>query len=184
MIPQVREELLYILKNIPRIINNPSKLSDLSNYTIHSASIYQDSDSISMAVVVYAFSKMISRYEPDKFNTLYPKISDELSNAEESLEKEDYQAYRKHIRDMMFIISKADKDLKLYIEEVLDKAKIKKGSKLYEQGLSAERAAKLMGVSVWEMMNYLGKTTIIDEHNIKSDVKAKIKLAQEIFNFS
>jgi len=186
MMPEVREQILYVLGKVPKIINDVPQLFDLSNFSIHSASIHQDSDSITVAVVVYAVAKIASRCKSDRskdWKQICPPIVDEIENARKQLENEDYQKYRKSIRDIISIISKVDKDLKQYIEKVIEKAKIKKGSGLYERGLSAERAAKLMGISVWEMMNYIGKTQIFDEAKIKSDVNAKIKLAKELFNF-
>ncbi|MBW3011613.1 hypothetical protein KY311_00350 [Candidatus Woesearchaeota archaeon] len=167
-------------------MDNPAKLSELSNYSIHSASIYQDADSISIAVVMYALSKMISRYELRKFKSwkiFYPRIIKEIGEAKADLEKENYQGFRRNVKDIMELLSKADKDLKLYIQRVLEKAKIKKGTNLYERGLSVESAAKLMGISVWEMMNYIGKTRIIDEYELESDVKSKIETARQLFGF-
>jgi hypothetical protein len=187
MIPQAREQILYALNKIPKIFEDVSMLFDVSNYCIHTASIYQDSDSITMAVVTYALAKMVSRYKTEKsedFDKLKSKIIEQIDASRASLEKENYPAYRKGMKGIVSTISAADKDLKLYIEQVIEKAKIKKGSGLYEHGISAERAAKLMGISVWEMMNYIGKTQIIDEAKISADVKEKIKLAKQLFNFS
>jgi hypothetical protein len=184
MIEQIKSELLHILKTVPGIINNTAKLSELSDYTIRSASIYQDSDSISMAIIVYALSKMIERHASHEtiWKEVYPQIVKELDEARAELEKGNIDGYRKNIRDAMSALSRCDKDIKLYIDKVIEKARIKKGSKIYEQGVSAERAAKLMGISVWELMNYIGKTEIIDKDPVKSDVKKRIEFAKTLFD--
>jgi len=185
MIEQVKSELLYILKTAPKIIDNTAELSELSNYSIHSASIYQDSDSLSIAIIIYSLSKMISRYQAHELPNwaeIYSKIMKEMKQARTDLEADNVNDYRNHIKNIMGIISKCDKNIKLYIDKVIEKAKIKKGTKLFEHGVSAERAAKLMGISVWEMMNYIGKTEIIDKESIKTDVKKRLLFAKKIFN--
>jgi len=185
MIEQVKKELLYILKTAPKIINNPAKLSELSDYSIRSASIYQDPDSLTIAIIIYSLSKMMSRYpacELPNWKEIYSKIMNEIKQARTDLETENISDYRNHAKNIMKIISTCDKDIKLYIDKVIEKAKIKKGSKLYEHGVSIERAAKLMGISVWEMMNYVGKTEIIDKDPIKTDVKKRLLFAKKLFN--
>ena len=42
---------------------NPVNLNDLSNRTIHTASIEQDTDSVILAVIIYSLSKIIERGE-------------------------------------------------------------------------------------------------------------------------
>ena len=68
------------------------------------------------------------------------------------------------IRNILKHIGRIDDKLKLYIDDVLDKAKIVKGSTLYEHGVSIGRAAELLGISQWELMSYVGKTKIIDRY--------------------
>ena len=65
-------------------------------------------------------------------------------------------------RDLLKNIGMIDKKLTWYISAVLERAKIVKGSKLYEHGLSVGKAAALLGISQYELMSYIGKTKIID----------------------
>jgi len=185
MIEQVKSELLYVLKTTPKIINNPGKLSELSNYSIRSASIYQDSNSLSIALIVYSLSKMISRaqlHELPNWKGIYPKMMAEIEKAKNDLESDNLTDYKIHIKNIIKLISSCDKNIKLYVDKVLEKAKIKKGSKIFEQGVSAERAANLMGISVWEMMDYIGKTEIIDKEPIRSDAKKRLQFAKKLFD--
>ncbi len=76
-------------------------------------------------------------------------------------------------------INKIDTKLKLYIEEVISKAKVKKGSKLHEHGLSIARTAEVLGISQWELMNYVGKTTISTVDGV--DVKTRLNFARKLF---
>ena len=51
------ENVLRILKETKKALvnNNPVKLKEMSNHTIHTASITQDMDNIAVAVIVYSF---------------------------------------------------------------------------------------------------------------------------------
>jgi hypothetical protein len=185
MIEQIKSELLYVLKTVPEIVHDAAKLSDLSNYTIKSASIYQDSDSISIAIIIYAVSKMMARHEEhaiENWHEIYPKIFKEIDEARTDLEADNIQGYRNHVKHIMEVISTFDKDVKLYIQEVIEKAKIKKGTNIYERGISVERAANIMGISVWDMMNYIGKTQIVDKQPFKTDAKKRIEFAKTLFD--
>lgn len=167
------------------MIDNSTKLEELSDYSIRSASIYQDSDSLSIAVIIYSLAKMLSRYEAHqlpRWTEIYSNITKEIEKARTDLEADNVKDYRNHIKIIIKIISGSDKDIKLYIDKVIEKARIKKGTKLFEHGVSVEKAASLMGISVWEMMDYVGKTEIFDKEAIKTDVRQRLLFAKKLFN--
>ena len=58
-----QEHIIHTLKEAKRAlkIRDAVKIKELSNQTIHSASIYQDPDNIAIAVVLYALSKLVER---------------------------------------------------------------------------------------------------------------------------
>ena len=155
-----------------------TELKELSNHTIHNASIFQDEDSVSVAILAYSLSKIIERkgYELDCRNILFF-----LNKAKECLSQNRIDDYRKIIKKTFSIISGVDSKLKLYIEEVINQAQIKKGSKIYEHGVSLARAAEILGVSQWELMFYIGKTKIIDKTKETIDVKDRLKFARRLF---
>ena len=160
----VKKDILAVLAGVVDILDveedrDFGDLKELSNHTIHNASIFQDEDSISIAILIYSLSKLIERRE-GKLN--YSSVLNLLKNAQENLEEDNVELYRKTIRKLFDFISNIDTKLKLYIEEVIKQAQIKKGSKLYEHGISMARAAQILGVSQWELMSYVGKTTLTD----------------------
>ena len=61
-------------------------------------------------------------------------------------------------------------------------AQIKKGSRLYEHGLSMAKSAEILGIGQWELMSYVGKTRIIDEEAVTTGVKKRLDVARKIFN--
>jgi hypothetical protein len=184
MIEQIRSELLYILKTVPEVIKNPAKLSELSDYSVKIASIYQDPDSITLAIVIYSMSKLISRYEAhelENWEKVYSDIMQEMKNAQADLESDNVPEFKQNLRQVVKLISGCDKDLKMYIQEVIEKAKIKKGSKMHEQGVSIQRVANLMGVSMWEIMSYVGKTGIMDQDPASENVEKRLMFAKNLF---
>ena len=185
MQPRIKEDILAVLERAIEILKireekDVFELSELSDHTIHNASIYQDEDSISVAVLIYAIYKIIERpaYLEEKY---YSQIQNCLSDAKKFLKRDNIQNYRKAIKFCFKVISKIDEKLKMYIEEVITKAKIKKGSKIFEHGISVERVAGLLGISQWELMQYIGKTQIFEKEKFVDDVKARIKFTRELF---
>jgi len=137
-------------------------LGELSNHIIHDASIFQDDDSVSVAVLVYALSKMVQRCCDEKipFQHLVPLVK----QAHDNLAAGNEEGYRSLVRKMIDEVKKLDQKLKLYITEVMEKARVKKASKLHEHGISIARTAELLGVSQWELQDYIGKTRIPEFH--------------------
>ena len=70
--------------------------------------------------------------------------------------------------------------LKNYIQDVLKKAAINKGSRIYEHGVSMGQTAKLLGITPWELAEYSGQTGSADVNlSITLDVKKRIKNAMD-----
>src|SRR4030043_606598 len=67
---QEKDNVLRILQETKAAVrdNNSILLKDLSNQTIHTASITQDADNIAVAVVVYSLSKIVERREYSSFS--------------------------------------------------------------------------------------------------------------------
>ena len=79
-------------------------------------------------------------------------------------------------------IQAIDSKLSLYLQEVLEKAKVKKGSSLYEQGISLARSAELLGLTQWELMNYVGKTKVMDQDLPSGfSVRQRMNYAKSLF---
>lgn len=161
------------------------ELRELSDHTIHDASIFQDEDSISIAIVVYSLSKIFEKHQfqeyPD-WNFFYKNVMFNLKNAIKELKKRNVLSYRKSIENIMIQIKKIDKKVSLYIEEVLSQAKIRKGSRLYEHGISLGRASELLGVSKWELMSYVGNQKISEYEFSPRTIIEKIEFSKRIFN--
>jgi len=178
----VKKDILKVLFDVATILEVEEEtdiveLRELSNHTIHNASIFQDEDSVSIAILIYSLSKVIERREGKiNYNVLLNLITDSKKN----LEQDNVDGYRKVIRKLFDFISSIDTKLKFYIEEVINQAQIKKGSKLYEHGISMTRAAEILGISQWELMFYVGKTRLTDAKG-GVNVKERLNYARGLF---
>ena len=185
MEPKIKEDILNVLAETLEILKvreekDIIELSEVSNHVIHNASIYQDEDSISVAVLVYSIYKVIERpvfLEED----YYKKIQALLKEAKNNLMKDNVQNYRKSVKKLFALIDRIDKKLKLYIEEVITKARIKKGSKIFEHGISVGKAAELLGISQWELMAYIGRTELFEKEKFVDDVKGRLRFTRKLF---
>jgi len=186
-----KEEIQHqinILEQTKHAILNKSviQLKDLSNKTIHTASSQQDSASITIAVIIYTFSKLVERDDYkrikgwDKFVRKFNSFIDLAIMALQSSEKETYE---KHIQKARQALESHSITLKPYIHDVLKKASINKASKIYEHGVSLEQTAKLLGITQWELSDYIGSRTMADvKQNQTINVKERAKMAMEFFS--
>ncbi len=179
--------ILRILEETKKAIEEKdyAKISYLSNQTINTASLTQDPDNIAVAVAVYSLSKIFEREHYKQYSE-YEKIKKiiiySLECSIEDLEKNDLKDFRKDFENIRSCIKKISGKLKEYIQEVFRKAKINKASRIYEHGISMEQTAKLLGITMFELADYSGKTGISDVPESKTlDAKSRIKLAEEIF---
>lgn len=157
---KVRTDLLTVLAAVREDLQQEdhTKLTALSSRTIHNASIFQDSHSIDIAIVVYSLSKLLGK-KPDLAKQFFTYID----QAHTLLLQDQEYAYEQVIREILGQIEAIDKKMGLYITHVIDNARVKKGSHLYYHGLSVGQSAKLVGVTQWELYDYIGKTTINEE---------------------
>jgi len=177
VIDTVKFDILDILTKSRAFLEfkESAKLRELSNHTIHDASIFQDEDAISMAVVMYALSKIMERGTIDMHS-----FGELLAEAKNHLELDKISDYKNTIKKLFDKISRTDSKFKLYVEEVLTQSQIKKGSKLYEHGISLEQASYLLGITQWELMHYIGQTSIMEEFE-STGIRKRLSIARELF---
>jgi len=154
-------------------------LKGLSNHVIHDASILQNKDSIQIAVVVYALAKILER-EKEHGHSVSSHINILIEKALNHLVDNDEEDYRNEIKNLLKKISDTDQQLFMYIQRVIEKANVVKGSNLYKHGISLGRASEILGISQWELMSFVGKTRIADEEKI-TDVTKRLSFAKKLF---
>jgi len=184
---QEKNHLLKILKKVRSCLENKDyvKIKGLSNHVVHSASIEQDPDVIAIAIIIYSLSKLIERehYKEQKnWPKFYRNYIKSLDNMILFLEKNNIDEFRKEVHSIRNLIKNLTGSLKHYIQDVFRKARINKASRIYEHGISMEKTAKILGISLWELAEYAGQTRIGDQNlGITIPIKQRTKLAMEIF---
>lgn len=161
------------------------KLKNLSNQTIHSASIYQQPDFIGIAIIIYGLSKIIER---EKYRTykewpeFYSNVLSYVESIISDLKRKNIPAFRHNLLDIKNLIEKLTGKLGIYIREVFRRASINKASRIYEHGISLAKTAELLGITEFELAEYVGKTGIADVNlSITKDIKQRIKTAENLF---
>jgi len=177
----VLEEAKHALKT-----SNSLKLQHLSNQTIHSASIHQDKDSITIAVIIYTLSKIIlrkSNLQIKNWPTFIKRFNGQVDLAIDSMQKDRLDKFNYYLEKARASLSNLSINLKPYIQEVLRKASINKASKLYEHGISLSQTSKLLGITRWELAEYIGQKNLDERPYSKSiNTKRRIQMAMDFFN--
>lgn len=180
---RIRNDLLAMLRSAVAAIQekNYSALAELSNHSIHNASIYRDEDSLSTAVLLYTLAKILARSAPLPSGAKFcDSIEAELGKAIGALEENAEGEYHGQLRHLFSHISQMDSKLKLYLTEVITQAQIKKGSRLYEHGFSLAHAAAMLGITQWELQSYIGHTTLT-ETGEGTDIRSRLAFARTLF---
>lgn len=182
-----QKHILNILKRVKQAIekNNYVEIKNRSNHMLHHASIHQQPDIVSLTVIIYALSKLIERenYKKEKkWPTFYSNYLKHFNKIILALENDNMKVFRNEINLIRQLIDGLSGDLKKYIGDVFRDAKINKASRIYEHGISMEKTAKILGISLWELSEYVGRTGIGDVNlGITMPVKQRIKIAEELF---
>ena len=182
------DNILRILVETKKAIEtgNYSEIKNLSNQTINTASLTQDPDNIMVAVVIYSLSKILGRKnyrELKGWENFHKTIINSLNNSIKYLNENKLKEFRAEFEKIRKAIENLSGKLKKYIQDVFRKASINKASKIYEHGISMEKTAKLLGISMFELASYAGQTEISDVPLGKTlDTKKRIKLVIDIFS--
>lgn len=168
MIPEAKKEVIAVLQEAADAIKQKRyfDLHAISDHILHTIIIYQDKDVVEIAIAIYAINKIL---EKEKY-ALHPKVKgfvkimlDLLKETKTSLQKNDIDGFHENLKDISEKIHSFSASIKFYIDDVLHFARIKKGTRLYEHGLSLGKAAELVGVAKWDLMPAIGETAIHEQ---------------------
>lgn len=164
---RVKKDVLSVLRELRSGMEKADLdlLKASSDHTLHNAGIYQDEDSTTVAVIAYSLYKVFARerlHGQKLFQTFKKNVLNELSGAQSFLAKNSEKEYRVCIKKILSYIGKLEAKFGMYVTEVINQARIKKGGRVYEHGISIGRASQLMGISSWELRSYVGSTKLGD----------------------
>jgi len=169
MIPEARKDVLSALREAIAAIKEKrvADLHAISDHILHVMVIYQDPDIIDVAIAIYALDKILQTEKYRGHPKMKPFMKTSLhllQKAKSELETEDYEGYSTTAKDILGNIEGFSKKIRFYVEDILHFARIKKGTKLYEHGLSLGQAAETMGVTKWEIMPVAGETVVHERY--------------------
>jgi len=183
----IRKDILHVLQDSLKAIQDMDalKLREVSDHVIHDCTVSQEKNVISVAVIIYSLSKIFDKWQnrQDKKWIKFRKIIiKDLELALNYLKEGNTAKYKVILQKFFKSIKNIDNKLGFYITEVIHQAKVKKGSRVYEHGLSVSRAAEILDISVWELMSYLGNTKIVDAQPVLTKkVKERLNFTKELF---
>lgn len=184
MIPQATKDVKNLLTGAYGAIkgNQLAALHGLSDHVLHSMLIYQDRDITNVALAIYSLDKI---FEQEKFQT-HPKIGEftkkvlgHINDARAALEKNKPDEFAHEIDDLLDDIARFSQKMKGYLQDILQFAKTKKASKLYEHGLSLGKAAEVSGTTKWELMPATGETVVHEQAEPMDE--ERLKLVKKLF---
>ena len=182
------KHIIEVLEKAKKAIEQEDVLAlgELSNQTIHTVSAHQDTGNITMAVIIYALSKVIERRSSLKiknWNLFIKRVEAPFTQAIKALKEDNVEKYEKAMQAARKAITSTSLNIKPYIQDVMRKASVNKASKIYEHGISLGQTAEILGLSIWELSEYTGQTRIPDvKYNITTDVEKRAKMALEFFS--
>jgi L-rhamnose mutarotase len=183
----VRKDVLRVLKKVKEALSDrdTATIKELSNHTIHNASIFQDGFSTTVATTVYSLAKIVenkSLHEehPQEWERFISKINSLLDSLIACAESEGCEKMEELFQQLVKTIATFDERFTEYVGFVLEKAKIKKGVEMHRHGVSLSRVSEILGISLWDLMSYAGKTKVTEDIG-EGEVMKRFKKARGLF---
>jgi hypothetical protein len=181
----IRKEILYDLSETINILEKKEdkdieELLRLSNHAIEDVALHKDLDVISITVLIYSIYKTINCVKDEDYQILLRK----LKSAKKNLESKNFGGYNRNIRAMFIIVKNCSGKVKEHLQNVMQAARIKKGTILLEHGLSIGQAAGLMGLSNWDLQDYASKTASLEIKHEKIRASRRMATTLKIFEIA
>ena len=183
---EVRDEIQCALEKSIQALHDYSEVSltKISDDCIACASIYGDKDSLDVSVILYAIGKLSQRnlVKPmPNWESFRKSMMRNLNKANDFLSKKEIGKYRNVVKQIYKEVERADEKVKLYIDEVLEKAKLKKACAVHEGGISTLQTSEALNVDLWNLQDYAGKTQAPDQKGFGTNILSRLKYARSLF---
>lgn len=186
MIENISEEVLkdslLVLEKAIRAINKNDlvDLEMISNQVIHNATTSQDILSTTISKILYGIFKLERESTHKNIPLPLKDFNDMLIKLHDLIGLGKIHDFALESEKVMIHIEKLGHDINL--ENVIDRAGVKKGSKIYDHGISIAQAADTMKVSPWELYPYVGKSKLNDyPYDIDKRVKNRLAYTRGLF---
>ena len=182
---EIKKGILSVLSKAIKILEvkeekDFEELKKLSDQAIEDVALHKDLDIISITVLLYSIYKIIGTLDERD----YQYFLRSLNSAKNFLEQGNLGGYNRIIKTLFKQVKQADAPVKEHLQDVMQAARIKKGTVLLQHGLSLGQAAGLMGLSNWDLQQYAGTTTTLEQHHEIIPAQKRLLTALKIFNIS
>ncbi|MBI2668993.1 hypothetical protein HYX14_04065 [Candidatus Woesearchaeota archaeon] len=183
MIDVIKKDILADLKQAIDILEvkeeaDVLQLQKLSEHAIEDVAVYKDTDAVATGVMFYSLFKIIPKMNDEEYRDLV----DELQKAYANLQKNNFSRYNASMKTIFNIIQKCHAQVREHLQDVMQAARIKNAHALVQRGLSIGQAAGLMGLSNWDLQQYAGRTTALEQHDEAIPAKERLRWALRMFH--
>jgi hypothetical protein len=178
----VIDDALVMLERSIRAIktNNLIDLGRISNETIHNASIFQDDISKTLAILVLSIYKLEQTSMVQGVDLNLRSFAADLAEIHKNLQDAHAHKCVGCFEKIRLKIKKLGQ--KVFRQNIVNRAEVKKGGKIYDHGISLAQAAEVMGISQWELYDYIGKSKLNDyPEDLDTRVKTRVAYTRSLF---
>jgi hypothetical protein len=181
----ILKEILYDLGQVIDFFQkkdgqSPETLRKVSDHAIDDVALHKDFDVVSITVLIYSIYKVLPNLR--KHGDDITRLIRLLQTARDALKSHSFGKYNAQIRSAFKIVRECSADVKEHLQDVMQAARVKKGTSLLQKGLSIGQAAGLMGLSNWDLQEYAAKTTILGAHTESLPAKVRLLKTLRLFN--
>lgn len=169
-----------LIKNMKKAFlrGDARKLKKISNEAIENAVLSRDKGLVLVSLVSYALYKMLTKphyhYAPG-----WKDFVNEVVNHLEKCEKDPRAIQETLGKKLVEDIRKMDELHGRFMDDLMEKARVKQASRAYAMGLSLSSAIELTGADKFKLHAYIGKTKIHEEIPARS-VRERYERAKEV----
>ncbi len=152
-------------------------LRTVSAKALSEAAIEGHRELILLALIDYALSKIMSKTH---YKGLEKKFYDDIKSRLMDARLGPKEETIRHLEAIEDRVIKLDAREGNYAENVIEKARVKKAAKLYEQGFSLRRASELTGADPVKVLHYVGGSKIHEFHGMGKNAE-RLEVARRVF---
>ena len=157
---------------------NSGRLRQLSNQCTYRAAVENSALYAELAVLSYALHKLTTKVHVQQFSEwkkIRQNIIAGLLDGQAALKQKNVPGFQKLLAQLQASIFKIDSKSGYFVQNLLEKSRVKQASSLYALGLSLSQAAALTGADKKDLFNYIGYTKMHDEQPSGSKIAPRVK---------
>jgi len=153
-------------------------LKEIGNKAIEEAALANDKELARVALIIYALHKMSTKQHivrHDRWADIKHDILFDLKKAAAAIEADNAKEFEYRLKAAIDSVKTTDQDLGNYVQNIVEKARVKYGSTAYSFGLSLGQSAALTNADKKQLLRYIGVTRIADRDVVTMGIGARLK---------